>query len=163
MSIWPSVCHVFYPLSYILVGMNFPITWGYFRPLPILLWIFHCPRHFKSNTDASLLTWTTYFSFEWFIPIAARQSSEFVVNFTAAKVLFYADDTHLFFIQEIKPMSYRHKHSSNCWCISNCINHQVQAGKGINISARTFHLAQGDILKVSTVTSLRKGADGLVS
>lgn len=28
-----------------------------------------------------------------------------------------------------------------CWL-------QVQAGKGINISARTFHLAQGDILKV---------------
>ena len=26
---------------------------------------------------------------------------------------------------------------------------QVQAGKGINISARTFHLAQGDVLKVS--------------
>jgi len=28
---------------------------------------------------------------------------------------------------------------------------QVQAGKGINISARTFHLAQGDILKVYTL------------
>lgn len=26
----------------------------------------------------------------------------------------------------------------------------MQAGKGINISARTFHLAQGDILKVNT-------------
>lgn len=26
----------------------------------------------------------------------------------------------------------------------------MQAGKGINISARTFHLAQGDILKVSS-------------
>lgn len=32
-------------------------------------------------------------------------------------------------------------------CIS-CLP-QVQAGKGINISARTFHLAQGDILKVN--------------
>lgn len=34
---------------------------------------------------------------------------------------------------------------------------QVQAGKGINISARTFHLAQGDILKVSTHTHTQSG------
>lgn len=32
--------------------------------------------------------------------------------------------------------------------IEVCSTKQVQAGKGINISARTFHLAQGDILKV---------------
>ena len=40
-----------------------------------------------------------------------------------------------------------------CWSINlfwiSC-GLQVQAGKGINISARTFHLAQGDILKVNT-------------
>lgn len=35
---------------------------------------------------------------------------------------------------------------------------QVQAGKGINISARTFHLAQGDILKVRGSDHLRCGS-----
>ncbi len=39
------------------------------------------------------------------------------------------------------PMNYENNHE----CIYSI---QVQAGKGINISARTFHLAQGDILKV---------------
>lgn len=39
------------------------------------------------------------------------------------------------------PMNYDNNHE----CIYSI---QVQAGKGINISARTFHLAQGDILKV---------------
>lgn len=38
-------------------------------------------------------------------------------------------------------MNYENNHE----CIYSI---QVQAGKGINISARTFHLAQGDILKV---------------
>uniref|UniRef100_A0A672ZAZ8 CUB and Sushi multiple domains 3a n=1 Tax=Sphaeramia orbicularis TaxID=375764 RepID=A0A672ZAZ8_9TELE len=41
------------------------------------------------------------------------------------------------------PMNYDNNHE----CIYSI---QVQAGKGINISARTFHLAQGDILKVSS-------------
>uniref|UniRef100_A0A4W5NX14 CUB and Sushi multiple domains 3 n=1 Tax=Hucho hucho TaxID=62062 RepID=A0A4W5NX14_9TELE len=39
------------------------------------------------------------------------------------------------------PMNYENNHE----CIYSI---QVQAGKGINISARTFHLAQGDILKI---------------
>ncbi|CAF99391.1 unnamed protein product, partial [Tetraodon nigroviridis] len=39
------------------------------------------------------------------------------------------------------PMNYDNNHE----CIYSI---QVQAGKGINISARTFHLAQGDILKI---------------
>lgn len=39
------------------------------------------------------------------------------------------------------PMNYDNNHE----CIYSI---QVQAGKGINVSARTFHLAQGDILKV---------------
>uniref|UniRef100_A0A665TZ64 CUB and Sushi multiple domains 3a n=1 Tax=Echeneis naucrates TaxID=173247 RepID=A0A665TZ64_ECHNA len=42
------------------------------------------------------------------------------------------------------PMNYDNNHE----CIYSI---QVQAGKGINISARTFHLAQGDILKVSSL------------
>lgn len=41
------------------------------------------------------------------------------------------------------PMNYDNNHE----CIYSI---QVQAGKGINISARTFHLAQGDILKVTS-------------
>lgn len=40
------------------------------------------------------------------------------------------------------PLNYENNHE----CIYSI---QVQAGKGINISARTFHLAQGDVLKVS--------------
>lgn len=40
------------------------------------------------------------------------------------------------------PLNYENNHE----CIYSL---QVQAGKGINISARTFHLAQGDVLKVS--------------
>ncbi|KAG2464901.1 CSMD1 protein, partial [Polypterus senegalus] len=39
------------------------------------------------------------------------------------------------------PLNYENNHE----CIYSI---QVQAGKGINISARTFHLAQGDILKI---------------
>lgn len=39
------------------------------------------------------------------------------------------------------PLNYENNHE----CIYSI---QVQAGKGINISARTFHLAQGDVLKV---------------
>ncbi|XP_070403954.1 CUB and sushi domain-containing protein 3-like, partial [Nothobranchius furzeri] len=39
------------------------------------------------------------------------------------------------------PLNYDNNHE----CIYSI---QVQAGKGINISARTFHLAQGDILKI---------------
>uniref|UniRef100_A0A8C9TQI4 CUB and Sushi multiple domains 3 n=1 Tax=Scleropages formosus TaxID=113540 RepID=A0A8C9TQI4_SCLFO len=39
------------------------------------------------------------------------------------------------------PMNYDNNHE----CIYSI---QVQAGKGINISARTFHLAQGDMLKI---------------
>uniref|UniRef100_A0AAY4CTK9 CUB and Sushi multiple domains 3a n=1 Tax=Denticeps clupeoides TaxID=299321 RepID=A0AAY4CTK9_9TELE len=39
------------------------------------------------------------------------------------------------------PMNYDNNHE----CIYSI---QVQAGKGINVSARTFHLAQGDILKI---------------
>lgn len=35
----------------------------------------------------------------------------------------------------------------------------MQAGKGINISARTFHLAQGDILKVSSTSNRGKRLD----
>lgn len=41
------------------------------------------------------------------------------------------------------PLNYENNHE----CIYSI---QVQAGKGINISARTFHLAQGDVLKVSS-------------
>ncbi|XP_025893195.1 CUB and sushi domain-containing protein 3-like [Nothoprocta perdicaria] len=39
------------------------------------------------------------------------------------------------------PLNYENNHE----CIYSI---QVQAGKGINISARTFHLAQGDVLKI---------------
>ncbi|EDM16293.1 rCG60055, isoform CRA_a [Rattus norvegicus] len=39
------------------------------------------------------------------------------------------------------PLNYENNHE----CIYSL---QVQAGKGINISARTFHLAQGDVLKI---------------
>ncbi|GAB0181747.1 CUB and sushi domain-containing protein 3 [Grus japonensis] len=39
------------------------------------------------------------------------------------------------------PLHYENNHE----CIYSI---QVQAGKGINISARTFHLAQGDVLKI---------------
>ncbi|MBN3314648.1 CSMD3 protein, partial [Atractosteus spatula] len=39
------------------------------------------------------------------------------------------------------PLNYENNHE----CIYSI---QVQAGKGINVSARTFHLAQGDILKI---------------
>ncbi|XP_075438529.1 CUB and sushi domain-containing protein 3 isoform X5 [Ascaphus truei] len=39
------------------------------------------------------------------------------------------------------PLNYEQNHE----CIYSI---QVQAGKGINISARTFHLAQGDVLKI---------------
>lgn len=43
------------------------------------------------------------------------------------------------------PLNYENNHE----CIYSI---QVQAGKGINISARTFHLAQGDVLKVSELS-----------
>lgn len=42
------------------------------------------------------------------------------------------------------PLNYENNHE----CIYSI---QVQAGKGINISARTFHLAQGDVLKVGEI------------
>ncbi|XP_072007404.1 CUB and sushi domain-containing protein 3 isoform X6 [Engystomops pustulosus] len=41
--------------------------------------------------------------------------------------------------------NYPLKYENNHECIYSI---QVQAGKGINISARTFHLAQGDVLKI---------------
>ncbi len=42
--------------------------------------------------------------------------------------------------------NYPHNYENNHECIYNI---QVQAGKGINISASTFNLAQGDVLKVN--------------
>lgn len=42
------------------------------------------------------------------------------------------------------PLNYDNNHE----CIYSI---QVQAGKGINISARTFHLAQADVLKVCSI------------
>ncbi|KAI1243579.1 hypothetical protein IHE44_0001210 [Lamprotornis superbus] len=47
------------------------------------------------------------------------------------------------------PLNYENNHE----CIYSI---QVQAGKGINISARTFHLAQGDVLKKHEVKMLAK-------
>lgn len=43
--------------------------------------------------------------------------------------------------------------------VKKCCILKVQAGKGINISARTFHLAQGDILKVSSTSNRGKLLD----
>lgn len=43
--------------------------------------------------------------------------------------------------------NYPRNYENNHECIYNI---QVQAGKGINISANSFHLGQGDVLKVNT-------------
>ncbi|TKS88293.1 CUB and sushi domain-containing protein 3 [Collichthys lucidus] len=70
-----------------------------------------------------------------------RFISDFSISYEGFNITFSVIQNEGILLSPNYPMNYDNNHE----CIYSI---QVQAGKGINISARTFHLAQGDILKI---------------